>query len=475
MNRSLLVLPLLCSSLIASVNAQNLPTEDKLETSANLGERQLPRGFFLEKVEYEEYVYSRSKKTELGDQVEIDASIRYQHDENTFGRFRFETDPVDNRFNNKTSKFELLGGHKRGNFLVQIDTELNSNDGGGTSIGFDLDSEGTFLGYKSDAGLGLTFFPFNFDGEVGVEFDTYDVTRIYYIDGSPSTVNNTQLGSEKIAEKTIPGLELSYEPTFLSGFKFYVGAGVATYLYPTNANYNIQTNRAADRWERRQDFGYKFGAKYKGARQAISLEAVGHDKSEETGSLLEAAASLNFYTFGLPWGFFSDLFVEGEITVTKAGKAPYRTSRTSTWFEQTSPFQPVYSDYYGNTQDWVGKTDSAYALKLGHKLSDTFLPYVFYRYQGKHFIFKERESAHTLRTADEAASHGGLNRLGVGLYKVYDKFTINPEFEWLKANNPVFGNSSDVRADRVLSSFKKNDFLLYLIVSYNFDGSKVIK
>lgn len=474
MNRSLLVLPLLCSSLIASVYAQDLPTEDKLETSASLGEKQVPKGFFLEKVSYEEYVYSRSKKTELGDQVEMDAAIRYQYDENTFGRFRFETDPVDNRYDNKTSKFEVLAGHKRGNFMVQIDTELNSNDGGGTSIGFDLDSEGTFLGYKNEDGLGLTFYPFNFDGEVGVEFNTYDVTRIYYIDGSPSTVNNTQLGTEKIAEKTIPGLELSFEPSFLKGLKLYVGAGIATYLYPTNASFNIQTNRAADRWERRQDVGYKFGAIYRGARQGISLEAVGHDKSEETGSLLEAAASLNIYTFGLP-GFTSDLFVEGEVTMSKAGKAPYRLTRSGEWFEQTSPFQPVYSDYYGTTQDWVGKTGSAYALKVGHKLSDTFLPYVFYRFQDKNFVFKERESAHMLRTADETSSHGGLNRFGMGLYKVYDKITINPEFEWLKAKNPVFGNSSDVRADRVLSSFKKNDFLLYLIVSYNFDGSKVIK
>lgn len=449
--------------------SQDLPTEDKLETSATLGERPIKTGLYLERVEYEEYVYSRSKKTELGDQVEIDASLRYQYNENTFGRFRFETDPVENRFNNKTSKFELLGGHRQDNFFVQIDTELNSNDGGGTSIGFDLDSEGTFLGYRNDKGLGISFFPFNFDGEVGVEFDTYDVTRIYFIDGAPSTVNNTQLGDEKIAEKTIPGLEVSYEPTFMKGLRLYVGAGVATYLFPTNDNFEIESNPAADRWERREDFGYKGGASYKSARTGINFEFAGHTKSEETGSLLEAAGSLNGFTF------LGDIFVEAEATVTKAGKAPYRLSRSDDWFEQQTPFQPIYSDYYGNRQDWLGKTDAAFALKVGHKMSDTLLPYVFYRYQGKHFIFRERESAHMLRTADEAQSHGGLNRLGLGLYKTYGNFTVNPEFEWLQAKNPVFGNSSDVRADRVLSSFKKQDFLLYLIVSYNFDGQKVIK
>lgn len=425
-----------------------------------------PLGFYLEYAKYRDNVYSQSKKTELGDQTRLEMAFRYQRDENTFGRFRFETDPLDNRLDNKTSKFELLAGHRIDNFEVQIDSELNGNDGGGTSVGLDLDSKYTFLRY-TDGEFAWTFFPFNFNGEVGKEFNTYDVTRIYSINGSPTTVNNTPLGSETISEKTIPGVEVRYSPN--ANFNIYLGAGVATFLYPTNPAFNIQSSRTADRWERREDVGYKFGAAYSYERTTASLQYVGHGQSQYTGSLLESAGSLLVTTY------FGDYMVDAEYTMSKAGKAPYRLSRTSSWFEQTSPFQPVYSDYYGVAQDWLGKTDSAVALKFGYKVNDTFLPYIFYRYQGQYFVFRERESAHTLRTADETKSHGGLNRAGLGLYKVYGNFTVNPELEWLKARNPVFSNSSDVRADRVLASFREEDYLMRLTVTYNFDGQKSIR
>ncbi len=425
-------------------------------------------GLFLERATYEEYVYSRGRKTELGDQTEIEAALRYQYDERTYGRLRFETDPLENRFDNKTSRFEIVGGHHYKNFAIRVDTEINTNDGGGQSIGLDLDSRGTFLSYQADNGIGLVFYPFNIDTQVGREYNSYDVSRLYFIDGSPTNVNNTQLEEEKIAEKTIPGLELNYRPSALPGWRAYLGAGLATYLYPVNADFDIQTNRAADRWERKESFGYKLGVVFRHPDYMnptiFNLQFAGHNRAEETGSLLAQAASLNGRTIWNEW------FIDGEVSYSKAGKKPYNLSRTSDWFEQTAPFQPVYSDFFGATQDWVDKSDTAFALKLGRRFND-FLPYGFVRYQGKNFIFRDRESAHLLRTADERASHGGLTRLGIGAYQKYGNFSINPEFEWLSAKNPVFGNSADVRSDRILSTFRKQDFLLYLVVSYNFDGN----
>jgi hypothetical protein len=427
-------------------------------------------GIYLERMTYEEYVYSRSKKTELGDQVKLDSSVRYQYDPNNYARLRFETDPIENRFDNKTSRFELVGGHERGNFSIRVDSDLNTNDDdGSTSIGLDLDSRGTFISYRADEGWGARFYPFNFDSRVGREYYSYDVTRLYFIEGSPTNVNDTPNADEKIAVKTIPGLELSYQPPEKPQFKFYVGAGLATYLYPTNPDYDILTNRNATRWERKESFGYKAGITYLSSNPTkdmtiFNFQYSGHNQSEETGSLLAQAATLNGRTLiNEKW------FIDFEIGYSKAGKAPYRVDRDSDWFEQQTPFQPVYSDFFNNIQDWVGESDMAYALEFGHKYKEN-LPYAFIRYQGEHFIFSERQSAHLLRTADDTASHGGLTRVGLGTYQHYGNFTINPEFEWLSAKNPVFGNSSDVREDRVLSSFKKEDFLLSLRVSYNFDG-----
>jgi hypothetical protein len=70
--------------------------------------------FFIETFYYEENIYSRGKKTELGDQVELSASLRYQFSDDTYFRARFETFPEENREDNKTSQFELLAFHRYG-------------------------------------------------------------------------------------------------------------------------------------------------------------------------------------------------------------------------------------------------------------------------------------------------------------------------------------------------------------------------
>src|SRR5262245_18925786 len=67
--------------------------------------------FFLEYLDYEERVYSKARKTELGEKTDLDLALRYQYSADTFARFRIYTDPVENPEYSKTSKIELLAFH----------------------------------------------------------------------------------------------------------------------------------------------------------------------------------------------------------------------------------------------------------------------------------------------------------------------------------------------------------------------------
>lgn len=426
--------------------------------------------FFIEFLNYQDYVYSQSKKTELGDKVELDLALRYQYDANTFGRIRFETDPAENRFNNKTSKFEFLFGHQLSDWYFQFDADLLTDDGdsGGTSVGFDLDSELTQVAWSLNPYTKFIFYPFNFNGEVGHDFNTWDVTRIYFVDGSPSTINNTPALDEKIVAKTIPGFELQYRDKSAEVESMaYVGFGAATFLYPANSDFDVDTVPTADRWVREEDFGYKVGALYRTPQHRYELAYVAHTEPEKTGALLEAAGS--FYTIHL----LAPFVIEAEVTYSKAGNNAYRLQRNGEWFEEVTPGR-VYADIGGERQDWLGEQDFAASLRLGYQIENT-TPYLSYKYQGKHFIYRERESAHLLRTADETQSHGGLHRVGFGAYFIRDNFAINPEFEYFVAENPVFTNSTDVRQDRQLSSFEKQDFVIFLTVAYQYGDNKIFK
>ncbi|OIQ19158.1 MAG: hypothetical protein BM556_07685 [Bacteriovorax sp. MedPE-SWde] len=437
-----------------------------LSTGAFAAEEPIEK-IFVDYANYEEYIYSDSKKTEVGDQVELEMALKYNFNKDTFAKLRFETRPEDNRFDNKTSKFETRVGHKYNAFTIQLDGEFQTNEdsSGGTSFGLDLDSEATYISYDINSNFNLTFFPFNFDGEVGEEFNTWDVTRIYFIDGQPSAIAGTQSGDEKVAEKTVPGFVLTFAK---DDYKAYAGIGKATYEYPVNASYDLVNNAVATRWERREDTGYKFGFSYDNDKSLkLTFDYVTHTEAEEAGSLLETAASANLL-MKLP----KNILLEAEVTYSKAGKAPWNVSRSGNWFNETAPFQPIYADTSSNVQDWVGKSDTAFAIKAG-VVMEKQTPYVFVRQQGEHFVFIERESAHRLRTADDSLSHGGLTRYGLGTKIRAGNFSINPEFEVLKAKNPVFTNSSDLRADRINSSFVKNDYLLYLEVNYDFGGQEL--
>lgn len=429
------------------------------------------KNFYIDNFEYEDNVYSRSKKTELGDQTELEISVKYIYQPGTYARFRFETSPEENREDNETSRFEIQLGHKYENVTFNADLELETDksNNGGTALGLDLDSEYTNIQWQVTPAFSFTFYPFNFDGEVGEEFGTWDVTRIKTIEGAPTTVSNSPVGSEKIIEKTIPGFVLAFTPQAVSGFEVYAGFGIASYFYPTNTDFDLLTNTSATSWERKEDLGYKAGVSLEKEAIDLKVEFVGHDSAEETGSLLEYAAS--FYMVGGLKGLVFDT----ELTMSKAGDRPWYQPRGTTWFETTSPFRKIYSDYFGNNrQNWIGKTDFAASIRFGYEMGNV-TPYLLYRYQGENFIFIEDESAHLLRNADETLSHGGLNRFGGGAYLQYGKWLVNPELEVRNASNPVFGNAADVRSNRLLSTYRKTDYQLTINVSYDFDGGKVFK
>jgi hypothetical protein len=382
---------------------------------------------------------------------------------------RFETDPTENRYDNKTSKFELLAGHRLEDFYFQVDGEVKTDDGttGGTSIGFDVDSELTRATWNATPHLQASFYPFNFDGEVGYIFNTWDVTRIYYVQGAPSSIGLNQVADEKLASKTIPGVDLTYNwGSEEAKGQAYAGFGVASFLYPANSNFNIETSAIADRWVRREDIGYKAGLKYRTNNSRTEAKFVGHSDADRTGSLLKNAASV--YSINR----VGRIMLEGEVTYSEAGNQPYDVSRTGEWFAETTAYRPIFSDRFLNHENWIGKRDAAGSLKVGW-IQDRNIPYLSFKYQGKNFIFRERESAHLLRTADEDQSHGGLYRTAIGSYIMRGNFAINPELEWAHANNEVFTNSSDVRRDRQFSKFERDDVALFITVTYPHGSNKL--
>lgn len=420
----------------------------------------------LDRIQYRDRVYSTSQKTELGDGAVLGMSLRYQKDKDAFTRFRFATDPSENRKNNETSNFEFIYNRRFKDFIFQIDLDLNTNDDShGMNLGLDLDSDDTYISYHSPQSYDLTFFPFNFRTDVGDEFNTRDVTRISYIEGSPTTILASPANDEQFVSKTIPGFEWKYN--LKSSSYFYLGTGVASYLYPTNGSYNIETNPVASSWEKKEVMAYKFGYLFDKANDIkISFQYVSQNNTKETGALIESASSLVLFKK------VSKFHYKFEATSVKAGQAPLNLSRTTDWFEDVTLNRPVYSDIYGTRQDWIGKTDNAFLLKVGYRIDDV-LSYVFYKYQGENFIYNGKESAHRLLVDDESKTHGGLSRIGIGSYFFYDNLFFNPIIEYQKAANPVFSNSTDFSSDRLQSSFKKENTIISFNVVYAFNGANL--
>ncbi len=461
-----LVLPLLILGNIANaqiVTQQNILQGVNLFDADSIELNQV----ILDRIIYDDNVYSTSKKTEVGDSTELSMAVRYHVAPLTFTRFRFVTDPIENRYNNKTSRFELVFSKMFDKIQLQFDLDLLTNDtedevnSGGTSIGPDLDSDDTFIAYNHSDNFSLIFYPFNFRSDVGDEFNTIDVSRIISIEGSPNTVAASPVGSERIVSKTIPGLEVNFHK---GGHTLYAGLGMGTYFFPKNSNFNIETNPSANGWNRKETTAYKLGYLYLFEQDSkVSFQSLLVTNTEETGSLLQSAASINIFQR------FGKMIFEYETTMTKAGESPYNVDLRRRWFTNQTPFLPVFSDVNGNRQNWINKLGFAHSLKLGLNF-DKITPFVSLKYQGEHFIFDGDESAHRLRTNDETKSHGGLWRFGVGTFFYHGNMFIRPQVEYQMANNPVFSNSTDQRNDRILSSFKDSNLILSLNMTYTFDN-----
>ncbi|MBT4762653.1 MAG: hypothetical protein HOO06_13220 [Bdellovibrionaceae bacterium] len=423
---------------------------------------------YLDTFSYEEPIYSQGRKSELGDEVRLDISAKYLFTKDTSLSFRFETSPEENRFKNKTSKFEWRIQHSYEHLSLSADLELQTSDydNGGTSLGFDLDSDKTYISWKASDSLSVEFYPYNFGGNVGRTFDTYDVTRLFFVSGAPTTMDGTQGTDLKVISKTIPGFLFQFgsEERILT----YIAFGAASFDYPANPTFDLQNNATSLVWERHEDFGGKAGVSFSRKNIYGSFDIVHHNNSEETGALIESAGSAYLISQ------FSNMVVEAELTATSAGQQPWRLSSTSNWFEKTTTFEPYYWDDNGDTQKWVGKTDAALMLTLGIRLSETSTPYISLKHQGENFIFSDPTSAELLRTNFERESHGGLTRLSIGSVIKYGKFKIRPDFEYRKAKNKVFTNANDLRSNNNLSQFDDTDIQLRLYFDYSFDETGVL-
>ncbi len=435
----------------------------------------------IEYMRYEENVFGQSRLSEIGDALEFDLAVRKDFSENTFLRLGVEVDPQENNLTktgeSRAQRFDIFMHHRVGNFTLQAEFELdtikntssssNSSrsglDVGGINLGFDDDSEGSFISYDAfNRKVRFSFFPFNFDSEVGDEFNSWDVARMYFIEGAPSTIEGPPSESESIENKTIPGVSIRWRPN--PELSMTIGGGVASYLFPTNPNFNITGGSTSNSWERRQNVGAKANITYSTPLWRAQAEYAWHNNDLETGSLLKAAGSL---TGALLLG---NTILSTEVAMSQAGRRAYKLARGSRWFQDVANFYPIYtSQFTGRRHSWLGKTDFAYMLKAGYRVNDNFVPYAFYKFQGKDFIFREEESAHRLRSFDDDLSHGGLHRIGLGAQFEISDFIVRPNIEYRQAANAVFNKSAGIQDDQLNSDFRKTDYLFSLVVIYQLE------
>lgn len=437
--------------------AQEFDTDRVLERH-----KKIDKNFYLEYLNYEQKVHNSGKDVELGEELtKFEAAFKIVPTDDTFVRLRYDIDAKKNPKSNRTSKLEVLLNHRWQNVEMQADMDLRMDDydRGATTFGPDTDSEYTFLAYQPNDTWRYVFYPYNFDGEVGRVFYTYDVTRIFYIDGTPDFISNLPVADERIKVKTLPGFEVQYFPS--ADWEVYAGVAAGRYLYPNRDDFVIEQNTAAERWEARRDVGYKAGFEYRGESTELQFEYVTHTETVETGALLETGASLQLRQ---DWSPFRLYF---EASYSKAGENAYNLNSSFSWFEETTPFRPIFTDISGNKQKWLGEKDFAYYTKLSYQWASNKFPYVSYKRVGDQFVYWEEESVHRLRTADLSESHGGLDVYGLGIDLQLGNFTLTPEFEYKIAANRVFGNKLDLREDRELEKLNERETALTLYATYS--------
>ncbi len=453
--RSIRILAPSCLLLLASHSAA--------ETKG--GAVQIPtapvQSSYLEYLRYEQFVHSASQNTQLGQETLFDSLVGYRFTEDTSFKLRLNIDPNLGSVDNKTSRINIRLLHHYEQFDLQADLAVNGDDNsrGATTFGLDSTSKYSWIAFNASSQIKLVFYPYNMGTEIGSEFRTWDVGRLYYISGTPAYISNLPIESENIRSKTIPGFELQWKPS--EELQAYVGVGSASFLYPATPGFTIEENAASDRWKVKEDRGYKAGVKFKNETSMALAEYATHLNGAEGGSILDAAWSLQLQHKVGP------IVADFERTWTKAGTNPYRLKGDMSWFQDTTPFRPVYSDYYGSRQDWLGKVDAATMIKAGYTLGQ-LTPFVAFKDFGQFFIDRNPESAQRLRTADESVSHGGLKVVTLGADYVAGKFNFRPEVNFMQAKNSVFGNRTDVREDRILSELNSKDTVVKLTTTYSY-------
>lgn len=457
------VLTLFAPLALAQTPAESQPaSSEKPEAIVDKSKAAPIESFYMEYLDYEQRVHSTSENTELGEKTKLDAAFKYRFNEDTSIRLRLDIDPYKYPEENKSSKFEVRLNHKYKAFEVQADFDVNGDDNerGATTFGPDDDSKDSFMSYQPFSFVKGVFYPYNFGGEIGNEFRTLDVTRIYYIEGNPTAINEIPTQGERLRTRTIPGFELQVFP--VDNLLVYAGIGSVSFSYPGSDNFDIKNQTSASFWKIKEDRAYKGGLRFTGDSTKIVLERVTHTNSALTGSLLKTASSAQLQQK------FGQFIVNLERTETRAGEKPYHLAKDWRWFDNSNGYNPLYSDSFRQDQDWFGRWGTATMVKLSYDFGD-LVPFVAYKDMSKNFIYRRNESAEKLRTVNGTQSHGGLQAWKVGSEIKAGKFSVRPEAEFFLADNDVYGNRGDQREYNInnTSYGRKNTvFTLYTTYQY---------
>ena len=194
--------------------------------------------FFVESFSYEEEAYSSSEKQGANENPDVEAVLKYQYNENTYARFRLQLNGDTPDYDpKKTSKFELGLFHREGRVFGFVDFELNGNDNGGLSLGFDEDSRYSMIGVNIHSELSIQYNPYNLGTKIGSEFETAEVAEVHYIDTPIDVISNIPVSDEAITSKTTPGFMVNWDPEKTVSVS--LGYGVVSYLYPTGKDVSI--------------------------------------------------------------------------------------------------------------------------------------------------------------------------------------------------------------------------------------------
>jgi hypothetical protein len=424
-------------------------------------EKPREEGLRLEYLDFEQRLYSASRRSEVGKETLLDMTALYSASPATDLRFRIDIDPVKYPgMTSKTSRFEFRLTHRYEKLEIQGDFDLNGDDSsrGATSAGVDRLSDDSFLSYHLTDSLKLSFYPYNIGTEVGAGMLSGDVGRVYEIEGTPSALRELPVEDEKLTARATPGFGATWQ--FAKNLSLSAAAGATSVHYPTDASFDIEREGTGSaQWSVRDVYAYRGAVTFNDSVTKVTLQHTAASNSRYSGALMQSASSLQLASG------YAGLALWGEMARSENGSKPYQLNGAGSWFNTENGYRPVYADRSGRHQDWIGKKGYAMSVKAGYAVMN-LLPFLQYNYYDKYYVFSGRESAHKLRTGDGRSSHGGLSVVTLGTHYNSSGFVITPSLDILAAQNAVFSNYRDVRDDAMLADLSKNDKVLKLNVGY---------